>query len=673
MLKNLSIAKKIGGGFGAIVLLLGVVAVWSILSFGDVEHAIEGSNIGNEVMQREVDLLNWAGRVSTLLTDENVIELNVQTDPHKCAFGRWYYGDERKKAENLIPGLKPIFAQIEDPHKRLHESAVYIGEVYVQVDVEIGSFLREKKADHLLWAHHVKDAFLHRGTDLDVELDPTQCSLGKWLNSPEVAALKGKYPEFAALLVGIEGPHRKLHESARHIRDLISAGQDEEGLAYYFEETEPAAHHTLQEINKVIAWHNGNLAGARKAGEIYTTVTTPALKEVQELLRKATEAVYEKVMTNDEVLQAAGHTKTIVTALSVVAGIIGILVAFLIARGIVRALKTEIGALTQGSDQVSSASSQVASSSQQMAEGASEQASSLEEISASLQEMGSLSRQNADNAKEANNLAASGATEAEKGNEAVGRMSKAIEDIKKSSDETAKIIRTIDEIAFQTNLLALNAAVEAARAGEAGKGFAVVAEEVRNLAQRSAEAARNTSNLIEESQKNADNGVQVSQEVASSLSSIVTSIQKVTGLVNEISAASDEQAKGVDQINQAMSQMDKVTQENASNAEESASAAEELNAQAQELKVVVQQLQEIVGGRGSTVGTGAAAGTGKEWKKDKTTWDEKKVHGMKDRIHALAHKGESYTHDQPGNIKRTARQGKPEELIPLEEADFKDA
>lgn len=225
-------------------------------------------------------------------------------------------------------------------------------------------------------------------------------------------------------------------------------------------------------------------------------------------------------------------------------------------------------------ESLSSGGSQVSAASQSLAEGATEQAAGMEETSSSLEEMSSMTRQNADNAQQANMLASEARTSADNGTEAMSRMSDAINDIQKSSDETAKIIKVIDEIAFQTNLLALNAAVEAARAGEAGKGFAVVAEEVRNLAMRSAEAAKNTSGMIEESVKNSRNGVEISYEVSKVLSEIVSSIQKTSDLVGEISAASSEQAQGIDQISTAMSQMDKVTQQNAANAEESASASE---------------------------------------------------------------------------------------------------
>jgi methyl-accepting chemotaxis protein len=277
----------------------------------------------------------------------------------------------------------------------------------------------------------------------------------------------------------------------------------------------------------------------------------------------------------------------------------GAAIGILLSRSIASALTRVIDSLTQGSEQVSAASGQVSQSSQSMAEGASQQASSLEETSASLEEMSSMTKQNSDNAKQANVMANDTRQAVEKSRTAMSRMSEAIGQIKDSSDQTAKIVKTIDEIAFQTNLLALNAAVEAARAGDAGKGFAVVAEEVRNLAQRSAEAAKNTSSLIEQSQKNADNGVAVSQEVAGILTQIVDSVGKLSQLIGEVSSASQEQSKGIEQIGTAVTEMDKLTQANAANAEESASASEELSAQANELNDMVNVLVGIVTGEGN--------------------------------------------------------------------------
>ncbi len=280
----------------------------------------------------------------------------------------------------------------------------------------------------------------------------------------------------------------------------------------------------------------------------------------------------------------------------VVFSALGIVQASWITKSITGPLKRIIAGLAYGASQVAAAARQVAGSSQQMAEGASTQASSLEETSATLEELTSQTRQNAANAEQANTMAASARDAAQRGTHAMAQMVEAINKIRASANDTAKIIRTIDEIAFQTNLLALNAAVEAARAGEAGKGFAVVAEEVRNLAQRSAEAARNTTGLIEDSQRNSESGVKASEQVAQILTEIANVAAKVTEVNAEVSTATREQAQGIEQINIVVSQMDQLTQSNAASSEEAASASEELSGQAVELNHVVDQLQSLISG-----------------------------------------------------------------------------
>ena len=259
-------------------------------------------------------------------------------------------------------------------------------------------------------------------------------------------------------------------------------------------------------------------------------------------------------------------------------------------------LRNVVGNLTDISSQLASASEQVASASQSLAQGSSEQASSLEETSASMEEMASMTKQNADNAGEAAKLVDMCSASADNGNKAVGEMTKSMEDINTSSKKIAEITKVIDGIAFQTNLLALNAAVEAARAGEHGKGFAVVAEEVRNLAQRSAAAAKDTTTLIEDCVAKAGKGAKLAGNCGEVLHDIVTNVKKATILTKEINTASVEQSEGVSQVNGAIQQMDQITQQNAANAEESASASEELTAQANALIEQVDILSAQVGG-----------------------------------------------------------------------------
>jgi methyl-accepting chemotaxis protein len=248
------------------------------------------------------------------------------------------------------------------------------------------------------------------------------------------------------------------------------------------------------------------------------------------------------------------------------------------------AMNEILGQVAIAVNQVTTGARQVSDSSQSLSQAATESASSLEEISASMHEMTSQVSMNAENAIQANQLAAQAKSSAEKGNGEMGAMVKAMNDINESASSISKIIKAIDEIAFQTNLLALNAAVEAARAGKHGKGFTVVAEEVRNLAQRSATAAKETAEMIEGSIKKTEAGAKIAVETSKALEEIVTGVTKVTDLIGEIASASKEQAEGIAQINQGLSQVDQVTQQVTANSEESASASEELSSQSLQLK-----------------------------------------------------------------------------------------
>lgn len=367
-------------------------------------------------------------------------------------------------------------------------------------------------------------------------------------------------------------------------------------------------------------------------------------------LEKMTSEYNDKLVAESK---AAANSAIAMTLAGMILGaLIAITLGVTLSIAISKPINKIVDELLKGADQVAAASEQLSESSQQLAEGSSENAASIEETSSTLSQTSSMVQQNTENTREAAILSIDTKKSAEKENEEMADMLSAMEDIKKSSSEISKIIKVIDDIAFQTNILSLNAAVEAARAGEAGAGFAVVAEEVRNLAQRSAQAAKDTASMIETSVERAATGVTIAKKVADSLNEITGKVEKVHAIMDEINVASQEQAQGVGQINKAVSQMEQVTQSIASNAEESASASEELNAQAENMKEIVENLIHVVSGDNDDRLKKGSGGVHRTIKKLAST---KKIAEVK----------EYKSSNSSGNSKTKVT--RPDEIIPLED------
>ncbi len=490
--------------------------------------------------------------------------------------------------------------------------------------------------------------------------DHTACNFGKYL-----VTAKFSNDELNKLLEEIKPNHQKFHEGVKDIKGLLAQGNKEGAIQAY--------DRTTEYMQKTVAYIDEILKVADKAKETYKAMSDFALidiaksyEEARDAIQKFADQVTRDVESENKLIEASASYAVYIIAISLVLSIvIVVVISWIVSGGINKVLSRVSEQIREGALQVSSAAEQVSQASQTLSKSASESASSVEETSASLEELTSMIQQNASNAMQCEQITKEVQHSISESVEAMNRLLENMEVLRQASANTAGIIKTIDEIAFQTNLLALNAAVEAARAGEAGKGFAVVAEEVRRLAQRSAEAAKNTQQIIEDTIKKANDSAVISKDVGAMLQKVKESAEKVLILIQEVSTASNEQSKGVEQVNTAMMEINKATQEVAASSEETASASEELTAQSAELLSAVNTLEMLVKGDLADVKHRASGG-------GKTFTGKPGVEAQPIHLREL----ERRKRQSQGLISVSSRDSgalvKPEEVIPLDDNDLKE-
>ncbi len=337
--KDMKLGAKIMTGIGSVIILLAVVSITSFSRVNQMNggiHNMEAHNaIGAELYQREIDHLKWAAAVSRFINDNEVTELKIQTDHTKCGFGNWYYGEGRQFAESLMPILREPLAAIEEPHKKLHESAIRIKNTLQPADVGLPAFLAKREADHLAWSEAILKAILTRQNTINVQLDHTKCAFGTFVYGEMGEKMSTSDPLLANLLNSVKAPHQQLHESGYKIQDALAINDFETAHQIYINETQPLLKIVRDYLGKMQKRAEENIQSVKMAQTIYFEETQSFLQEVQQLLRQMVQMSKNIVLEEEqELFNMTTSTQNIIIAVSVIAIVIGLLLAVVITRSI---------------------------------------------------------------------------------------------------------------------------------------------------------------------------------------------------------------------------------------------------------------------------------------------------------------------------------------------------
>ncbi|MCL2020172.1 MAG: methyl-accepting chemotaxis protein [Oscillospiraceae bacterium] len=495
---------------------------------------------------------------------------------------------------------------------------------------------------HYTWRHNLMMA-IATGDEFKGSVDPATCALGSWLGGEVAKNIDD--PETLKMLSDLKAPHDFIHYEAANVVKYLDEGNLEEAQRITFEEILPKTQEVLdllstsedrygyliEELDAEIASISTIVIILISAITLLAVIVAFVLaryisgmisKPLQPLtafLNKAgntgdislskedVETISRYSQYRDETGQCIKGAAAFVGRVTEVSEVLNKIangdltgeIALLsqddvMGQSVYKMLdnmNNMFGEINSSSSQVDTGARQIADGAQALSQGSTEQAASVEQLSSSISEIATQTKVNADMAEKAYRLSESIRHNAEKGNRQMDEMMVAVRDINTASQNISKVIKVIDDIAFQTNILALNAAVEAARAGQHGKGFAVVAEEVRNLAAKSAEAAKETGDMIQNSMEKAELGSRIAGETAVSFTEIASGIQESSKLVEEIAKSSKEQAVGISQVNIGIDQVAQVVQQNSATAQESAAASEEMSGQSAMLQELISQFR----------------------------------------------------------------------------------
>ncbi|MEA5093619.1 MAG: methyl-accepting chemotaxis protein [Sedimentibacter saalensis] len=544
--KDLSIRGRLLLGFGIITIILAFIGLFSIYSLGDI------NNSTTVIAENSLPSVMYSSEMNTAVSDFRIYELGHVLSEEKSELAQY---EEKMNSKNIeINNYFDLYSGLisNDTDRALLESIKSKWNEYLKINEEIVSLSNNLMTDEAV--------ALSKGNSRVIY--------------DEVSDMLFELAEFNQQNADLENQNAdKLYSFTSTILIIVVIISIIISIVLSLAITKGI----VNPINNLV-----EVSDELAIGNVNVNVSTNSNDEIGRLM-KAFERMIENIRSQALTAQsiAEGDLTINVEARSD-KDILGIKLAEMVANN-----NAILSNISVASEEVAAGASQISESSIMLSQGATEQASSIEELTASLEEISAQTSLSAKNANKANEFAEKAKFTAENGNQQMKEMLNAMNEINSSSTNISKIIKVIDDIAFQTNILALNAAVEAARAGQHGKGFAVVAEEVRNLAARSASAAKETTEMIENSIKKSQVGTNIAQNTAKALNEIVEEVDKVANLVNDIATSSNEQAAGLEQINIGVMQVSQVVQANSATSEEGAAASEELTSQAQMLKEMV--------------------------------------------------------------------------------------